>query len=694
MDQKKLVPGVIFIIHVLAIIAYHIFGYLGHFGYDDLHYARLAIDFSNGIVDFSDHYTYRFPVIILTALSYSVFGVSDFASAIPSLFITILTLALVFLLLKNKNYLTQLFGQSLTVFSSWFIFYSDKVMPDIYVAFSVMLALFILHQYKFGNKKYPMLYSIGLSLALLFGFMAKETIVLVVPLLLYFAIVDFIFRRDLKFWSYSILSGIVILAAYFIMIWLLTGSVAKRFEAITSNSYLNLCSYDRQPVKILLERISYGFVSMLTYQGMLVGYIFVFVYLIRNNVKNYYKFIDSFSYWLVSAVILFLSSNFMTISVNSYSPMCLDPRHFLFLVPVVAIPAATLLNRFAETKENAVLYILVFLIAAVSANFLTGETLWFHYVPLGVLVLLFSFLKHQKSSKILFAIIFVFALAIMPFKSVLYARKVNYQKQKEIVSKQILKKYKDAVVVTNDVQKRLGNYFLEFDGNNTNAFISFDDFKPDLATDKKNLLLLNWYTQYLSGMNNDELPLFAKNIHPANKLIFEDKDLQLSIYELNQASILSRVGKQLLLSMNNFENIPIYWDLNGNSLSETIKYEGEKSLFMNEFSATFSYPLDSMPIQNFSKIVIASEVYCNFSDQTTASLVFSIENESGSYFWQGQQMNKYIKAYSNWWPVSFEISIDSKEIKPNSNLKIYVWNIDKQKAYIDNFKVEITGLNE
>lgn len=57
-------------------------------------------------------------------------------------------------------------------------------------------------------------------------------------------------------------------------------------------------------------------------------------------------------------------------------------------------------------------------------------------------------------------------------------------------------------------------------------------------------------------------------------------------------------------------------------------------------------------------------------------------------------MNKFIKAYSNWWPVRFEISIDLKEIKPGSKLKIYVWNIDKQKAFIDNFNVEITGLKE
>ncbi len=633
-------------------------------------------------------------MIVLTALSYSVFGVSDFASAIPSLLITILTLSLVFVLLKNKNYPTQLFGQSLTILSSWFIFYSDKLMPDIYVAFSVMLALFFLHQYKFGNNKNLLLCSIGMALALLFGFMAKETIVLVLPLLIYFAIVDFIFKRDLKFWIYSILSGIIILAAYFILIWLLTGDVAKRFEAITRNSYLNLCSYDRQPVKILLERISFGFVSMLIFQGMLIGYIFVFIYLIRTNIKNYFKFSDSFSFWIVSAVILFLSSNFMTISVNSYSPMCLDPRHYLFLVPVVAIPAASLLNQFSETKKNAVLYILIFIVAAAAANFLPGETFWFHYVPLGVLILLFSLLKTSKINKTLFTFIFVILLAIMPLKSFIYARKVNYQKQREFITDQVLKKYKDAVVVTDEVQKRIGNYYQQFDKNNSITFVSFDDFKPDSVINKQNLLYLNWYTQYLSGLNNDDLPLFVKNIHPANKLVFEDKDLNISIYELSQASILSATGEQLLFSLINFENTPVYWDLNGNTLSETIKYEGEKSLLMNEFSATFSYPLDSLPIHDFSKIIIASEVFCNFSDQTTASLVFSIENESGSYIWQGRQINKYIKAFSNWWPVSFEISIDSKEIKPESKLKVYVWNIDKQKAFIDNFKVEITGLKE
>jgi len=341
-----------------------------------------------------------------------------------------------------------------------------------------------------------------------------------------------------------------------------------------------------------------------------------------------------------------------------------------------------------------VLYILIFIVAVAAAKFLPGETFWFHYVPLGVLIVLYNMLKPAKSYKTLFAFIFVIMLAIMPLKSVIYAQKVNYQKQKEIITEQVLRKYKNVVVVTDEVQKRLGNYFLEFDKNSANTFISFDDFKPDSVTDKNKLLYLNWYTQYLSGMNNEDLPLFVKNIHPANKLVFEDKNLKISIYELNQVSILSAAGKQLLFSLINFENTPVHWELNGNTLSETVKYEGEKSLLINEFSATFSYPLDSLPIQDFSKIAIASEVFCNFQEQTKASLVFSIENESGSYIWQGQPMNKYIKAYSNWWPVSFEVSIDSKEIKSDSKLKIYVWNIDKQKAFIDNFKVEITGLKE
>ena len=107
-------------------------------------------------------------------------------------------------------------------------------------------------------------------MALLFGFLSKGTIVLIIPVLVYYIILDVVFKRDLKFWRYFLISGSVILVFYFFIIWLLTGDFIKRFEAIINNSYVNLCSYDKQPFGILLERISFGFFESLGRHNSLI----------------------------------------------------------------------------------------------------------------------------------------------------------------------------------------------------------------------------------------------------------------------------------------------------------------------------------------------------------------------------------------------------------------------------------------
>ena len=694
MKNIKSASIILFLFYVTALILYHIIGYIGYFGYDDIHYALLSVDLTNGIINFNDHFSYRFPVILFTAFSYYIFGISDAASALPPLLATILILLLVFISLKNKSILTQWLGLSLTLFSQWFIFYSDKIMPDVYVGLSVLLSLFIIHSYKFGSKRNPAIYATLLSLSLLFGFMAKGTIVLFLPLLIYFAVVDIILKRDKIFWIYFIITGIITLAIYFLLIRILTGDITKRFEAIVSNGYLNRCSYNQQPLKILLRRISYDFIRLLTYQGMLTGTIFVFVYIIRNKVRNYFRFNDSFSFWLVSAAILFLSSNFMSISFMSYSPMCLDPRHYLFLTPVIAIPASIIVKRIFKSKKYLIPLILTLGTTSVVAFFLPGNTFYNLYLPLTVLFILYSFVPKKKKYCLFFISVFSFILALIPFKYVIYAKGVNYKKQREILTSQILEKYDDCYVITDEVQKNIGNYYNNFDTGYNATFWVFDEFSPDSLGNKKALLYLNWYTQYLSNTSHSDLPYFARNINPENPLIYENKKLQISIYEVNKMLVPSHNGMEILHSENNFEQPVPYWHQNEEEIMEGIKYKGNRSIQVNEYSSTFSYPLDSLDLHKFNKIVISSNVYCNFFDETNASLVISIENESGAYIWKGLKIDKYIKAYSNWWPVNFEIEANTAEIKPGSQLKVFVWNTDKNTAYIDNFNIEIFGMDE
>ena len=81
----------ILLIYIILVILYHLFGYSGHYGYDDIHYAELATNLLKGTVNFEDHYAYRFPVILFTAMFYALFGINDLASSLPALAITIAT---------------------------------------------------------------------------------------------------------------------------------------------------------------------------------------------------------------------------------------------------------------------------------------------------------------------------------------------------------------------------------------------------------------------------------------------------------------------------------------------------------------------------------------------------------------------------------------------------------------------------
>ena len=400
----------ILLLFLAILVLFHKFGYIGHYGYDDLQYAKMANDIRQNTIDYEDHFFYRAPVVLPTALSYSIFGTTDFAPAIPPFATTVFMLIILFLILKDKNWKTILIAFSLTTFSTWFIFWADKLSADVYLTFSVFTSLAILHKYKYNSIKKPIfLYASLFATTLFIGFLAKETIILMLPLLLYVFIWDFVHKQDRKFWIYSILFGIALLITYFFINWLLTGNFFKRFDAIINNRYLNTCSYDQQSLKILLKRIVWDFLDMCVYQNIILGLVFVLAFLFQRNILTYFKLKDSFSFFFVSSVILLFSSNFMTISFTSYSPMCIDPRHYLFLIPIASIPAAMIITQFIEEKKRAVPIIIIMFGITVIAFFSANNLFSKFYLPLIILLCIYPFLKPEK----IFQILFVAAFAII-----------------------------------------------------------------------------------------------------------------------------------------------------------------------------------------------------------------------------------------------------------------------------------------
>lgn len=401
---------------ILIMIAYHIFAYIGHYGYDDMDYARVAADFLNGTPDFSNHFTYRFALVFSTALSYAIFGISDFSSALPAMVATAIILSVVFFILRKKGVIQIAIGLSITLLSHWFIFYSDKLMPDIFVALAVLMAVFALHQFRYRwNGKYPLRSAILLTAALLFGFMAKGTILLILPWLVYLFAVDIIARKNGRFWIYTFISGSVFLGLYFLALYFLTGSFTSRFAALSANAYLNSCSYDQQSASILIERVTTGFSKMGIQTGLLTGYLFVFAGFFNRNIYSRIRLPDSHSYFLITAVLMLLSANFMTISPTSYVPMCLDVRHYLFLIPLAAIPASKVITDFMSLGKNRFGILIFVVLAAVSSYFLISDIYQKLYLPLTVLFAAFVFFRLQKKFRWVFVLLMVYILAQKPY---------------------------------------------------------------------------------------------------------------------------------------------------------------------------------------------------------------------------------------------------------------------------------------
>lgn len=695
MKKNKLLPVSFLFLFILLFIVHHAYAFLGHYGFDDLHYAQLAKALLEGKIDFSDHYSYRFAILVPTALAYVFFGVSDWASAVPALMAASLVLWLVVRALRQESAWVILIGLGLTACSDWFLFYSDKLMPDIEVALALMMAVFVVDRYKYhSDQSRPQVYALGFVLALALGFLAKETIVLSLPMSLYWFASDLWKRQHGRFWRYSILFGIGFLVLYFSLIGLWTGNAWARLQAIADNSYLNACSYDQQSTAILLRRLYRDFFALAGTELLLFNLVFVLAYVFRRGIVKVFALPDSTSFYASSAILLFLASNFMSISLKAYVPMCLDARHYLFLIPIAAVPAARFLGEFLEQKKSAIALMVSLALASTWVLSINQQLFEKPYLPSLLLFGLYAVLpKVNVFFKTLFSLFLFSILLIGPLQQWQYARKVAYGSQKAITLQFFTHNNDSVYVITDEVQKRLGNYYNGFNSNAASQFLGFDQFSFDTLDGRKKYLYLNWYTQFLSGLSNGDLPDYARNLDTIlNPKVYQNPGLNMAIYELKVLPQAKKLGSNLLYSQNDFEKKYPYWDQVEAQIESNAPHRGRAAFQFSEYSATFNFPLDELKKGPELGLRIQASAYLKISAATKAKLVIALENTEGAYLWQAQDLNKFLKVYGQWLPVEYTLDVPQTGIKPNSRLKIYVWNEDKTEIGVDDFEVNIWAL--
>jgi len=568
--QKKNVPIAILAFYSLLIICHHIFGYIGHYCSGDLTFAHLAAGIGSGSTDFNNHDVFRWPLIILTTIFYKIFGVNDFSSSLPSILVAITILIVIYQIVKEQNNIVLFIALGIATLSQWNLFYSDKIWPDVYVSLFVILTIYILFKVKYTNKATKNLkQSIIFAMVIIGGLISNASYAVVFPLLIYIAILDIRLKRDIVFWKNTIYAFFGGLVVYFLLILLITGSASVFFRYAIDNSYLNSCAYVNQPALAILKRLAFQVFEMMIYQGMLLGIIFVVAGIIRRDFKDIWLINDPFSFLLASSVVLLFSADLMTLSITGYNILCPDPKNFLFIVPVAAIPASIIINDFFNEKKYAIQIIIALAVITGLSFLMPGQMKWELYVPMLVLFVSIYFIPKDKVNIQVYVAVFFAILMVKPALMIKYAGTVGYHKQKEVAFKQLIDKKEPCYIITDKSQKNLGEYFTGFKNDHPCKFLVYSSFSFDtLKSDRKKYLFYNWYTAYLSGVGDNELPLYAKLDDPKNVLIHRDDKLNISVVELNRVPELS----PLFQSLNDFENPKEFWNTNEKNVVFSPRY--------------------------------------------------------------------------------------------------------------------------
>jgi hypothetical protein len=545
----------------LGIIAFlfvhHYAGYFGHYGFDDIMgYGYYGKKWADGQLFFlnEDFFSYRWGFISLTGLFYALFGVNDDVSAITSSLVLLLTVLLIFKVLKREARVVGVVGSLIYVLDNWTMYYSDKLMPDTSVALATFAAFALIYVHHFERKGgQSFKYALLLSLVLIWAYITKQSVLLLFPVFFLLLIIDVLQKRHYQFWIYTTLCCVGMGFLYLFVIYVLTGDPLARFHAIEAGLNDNLgegrsfafCNYAVQSWEVLWRRISSEMIDKFTRTGMMVSLMLAIPAVFSHKFRDFISFKTPKSYWALVLILSVLSSNFMTTSYKAYLPICPDIRHFLFLVPIAAVVAAPALYDFAQKKENKFVFILIsVLIFALSKYIEIGNFEWIYTAIMGLVILRAVLPNHPFSASGFLLGIALAALAPI-VSSMQTANKHSYVEQRAVIYKYLKDQKEPSIVITNVIQKHFGQYLLEF---NESGPVQFYDYGalPELefSPDKTVYVLTNGATRYMSNFSYEALPRCIKDCYEKKRqasveIVYETKEV--ALYRLRRPELLKQI---------------------------------------------------------------------------------------------------------------------------------------------------------
>lgn len=504
------------------ILISHFYYFYGHFGVDDMVYSRMANDLLTGHTDWQDHYSYRWTITGFTALSYWIFGINDHSSALPTLLLSIGVIFLLMKSLKGRPWYEGCLVLGFYFMYQWNLFYADKLMPDIYVSAFLLMAWYTYQQLPNVKREvtwHPLIFTLGLLMA----FLAKGTVILILPLLGYYFIRDMVLRSNLKFWKVTVLLHVVIYPLYFLLIYSKTGSLLGRFNAISENSYFNSCSYDALPFADTIERWTSGFFNLITNE-LLYIHLLILIAAILTSLFSDSKISRESIY---TSAICFASANFMTISLTSYNPMCLDPRHFLLFTPILALCSIDLLRGINGSRVGRI----SLAVLCVCSLLFIEENLEQQLLVGGIGLLSFGRLFFQRYTWIPY--LTVTLLCLWPsYQYMKYSKSLKYDGFKTEFEEYLNDQQQPITVYGSHVMNNLGEYYLAYD----TTVVKFRNVRQSnfkSSQSEQNILVKNWYCDWHSDVKELTYQDWLKNENVVASPV-DSTSVFLSIYSLQK----------------------------------------------------------------------------------------------------------------------------------------------------------------
>lgn len=501
--------GILLFSSIIYVIHYYFF-YGGYFGFDDIEYCRLADSILKGNFTHESLYAHRYASFIPLVFSYLVFGVGDFANFISGFLVLSVTIFIFLTIVKDLRAVYQWTGASLLVFSPMYLMYVEKPMPDIGVALGFLMSFasyLFLRFVPSPRSDHAAWFVFGVVIM----FLSKETFLIFYPFFGVLMVTD-LFRKDHQtFWKQVIIRLSIFILGYCILSWFFLSSPLARIDHIFAGQYVSACSYDLQPFSATLHRIGYQLWQELTRNLFLLPLCFV-PFLWKSESKKV-QFITK------SYILLLLLANFMTISYTSYVPLCPDPRHHIYILPIGALVFAYGISdilKFSLRDLYIALTILsILLFVSVYKSF---ESSWWVYLPIKAAILA-GFKKHKNA---MIALIFMGLCSVFVQNS-MYNHKVNYKAQKALNKYVIYDVPGFKYVITDRVNHDYGMLHSGFD----TTLVSFVDykaldtfhFKPEIPQ----YLIVNGMTTYLSNTSWESLPEFVRTAHEKFPKVYENK---------------------------------------------------------------------------------------------------------------------------------------------------------------------------